>query len=105
MARTTLDFSAYIAERTKDFTGREWVFAEIDRWLADPNAPRYFIITGEPEAARFIPFPADDPTIAVWPEVPGPPGPARRGSPARGSCALRYRHRVRHGRAGRGAVW
>jgi hypothetical protein len=28
--------------------GREWVFAEIDRWLADPDAPRYFIITGEP---------------------------------------------------------
>jgi WD40 repeat protein len=45
---TTLDFSAYIAERTRDFTGREWVFAEIDRWLSDPDAPRYFIITGEP---------------------------------------------------------
>jgi hypothetical protein len=26
-----LDFSAYIAERTRDFVGREWVFAEIDR--------------------------------------------------------------------------
>jgi hypothetical protein len=33
---------------------------------------RPVIITGEPEAARFIPFPSDDPTIAVWPEVPGP---------------------------------
>ncbi len=33
---------------THDFTGREWVFAEIDRWLADPNGPRFFIITGEP---------------------------------------------------------
>ncbi|MFC1878758.1 hypothetical protein ACFLZW_02480 [Chloroflexota bacterium] len=42
------DFSSYIAERTKDFTGREWVFAEIDHWLADPDAPRFFIITGEP---------------------------------------------------------
>jgi hypothetical protein len=42
------DFSAYITERTRDFTGREWVFAEIDCWLADPDAPRYFIITGEP---------------------------------------------------------
>ena len=48
MLRAELDFSAYIAERTRDFTGREWVFAEIDRWLADPDAPRYFIITGEP---------------------------------------------------------
>jgi archaellum biogenesis ATPase FlaH len=48
MPKTTLDFSAYIAERTHDFTGRKWVFTEIDRWLADPAAPRYFIITGEP---------------------------------------------------------
>src|SRR5215831_19889190 len=34
---------------------------------------RPVIITGEPEAARFIPFPFDDPTIPVWPEVPGSP--------------------------------
>jgi len=48
MPQAVLDFSAYIAEHIRDFTGREWVFAEIDRWLADPGAPRYFIITGEP---------------------------------------------------------
>jgi hypothetical protein len=48
MSQATLDFSAYIAERTRDFTGRQWVFAEIDRWLASGDAPRYFIITGEP---------------------------------------------------------
>jgi hypothetical protein len=42
------DFSDTIAERTRDFVGREWVFAEVDRWLADPGAPRFFIITGEP---------------------------------------------------------
>jgi len=43
-----IDFSTTIADRTRDFTGREWVFTEIDRWLADPDAPHYFIITGEP---------------------------------------------------------
>lgn len=32
---SVLDFSDYITDRTPDFTGREWVFAEIDRWLAD----------------------------------------------------------------------
>ena len=42
------DFSDYIAERTLNFTGREWVFAEFDKWLATPDAPRYFVITGEP---------------------------------------------------------
>lgn len=47
-AASAMDFSAYISERTRDFVGREWVFAEIERWLADPAAPRYFILTGEP---------------------------------------------------------
>jgi hypothetical protein len=52
MPKTRLDFSAYIANRTRGFVGREWVFAEIDRWLADPDAPRYFIITGEPGTGK-----------------------------------------------------
>ena len=43
-----LDFSAYIAERTRYFTGREWLFEQIDAWLADEKAPRLFILTGEP---------------------------------------------------------
>jgi tetratricopeptide (TPR) repeat protein len=45
---TQLDFSAFINDRTRYFTGREWVFAEIDRWLADSDGPSFFIITGEP---------------------------------------------------------
>jgi hypothetical protein len=32
-----LDFSATIAERTRDFVGREWAFAEIDAWLDVPD--------------------------------------------------------------------
>lgn len=42
------DFSDFIADRTRNFTGREWVFAEIDRWLADPNDPSFFRLAGEP---------------------------------------------------------
>ena len=48
MIPTIPDFSGYIAERTHNFTGRQWVFSEIETWLCNPNAPRYFIITGEP---------------------------------------------------------
>lgn len=44
MTGTTVNFSdiflAFIADHTKDFTGREWVFAEIDHWLADPRGHR-----------------------------------------------------------------
>lgn len=46
--RAELDFSTYIAERTQHFTGREWIVAEIERWRADPDAPRTFLLTGDP---------------------------------------------------------
>src|SRR5690242_14696041 len=52
MMQTELDFSEYIKERTTHFTGRDRVFAEIEIWLATPNAPNYFIITGEPGAGK-----------------------------------------------------
>ena len=32
-----IDFSNYIADRTLNFTGREWVFETIQNWLADPE--------------------------------------------------------------------
>jgi hypothetical protein len=51
-AKPTIDFSPFIADRTQHFTGREWVFAEIDRWLADPGGPTFFIITGEPGVGK-----------------------------------------------------
>ncbi len=50
--KAMLDFSDIIDERAKDFTGREWVFDEIGRWLANPDAPRYFVISGEPGSGK-----------------------------------------------------
>ena len=46
--KATIDFTDYISKHTESFTGREWVFAEIEAWLATPNDARCFIITGEP---------------------------------------------------------
>jgi hypothetical protein len=42
------DFTDLITQHSKNFTGRKWVFAEIDHWFANLAAPRFFIITGEP---------------------------------------------------------
>jgi len=47
-----IDFSKYVSERTQNFTGREWVFQAINDWLADPEAPRFFLITGEPGSGK-----------------------------------------------------
>jgi hypothetical protein len=45
---SVFDFSDLIAMHHRNFTGRQWVFAKIDRWLADHTAPQFFVITGEP---------------------------------------------------------
>jgi tetratricopeptide (TPR) repeat protein len=47
-----IDFSAYIADRTTNFTGREWVFEAIQNWLADPKGERFFLLTGEPGSGK-----------------------------------------------------
>ena len=47
--RATIYFSKYISDHTQNFTGRRWVFEAINDWLADPEAPRFFLITGEQE--------------------------------------------------------
>jgi hypothetical protein len=47
-AKSLFDFTSYIVGHTRTFTGRKWVFAAFERWLATPNESRYFVITGEP---------------------------------------------------------
>ena len=47
-----IDFSDYIADRTLNFTGREWMFEAIQNWLDDPNGDRFFLLTGEPGSGK-----------------------------------------------------
>lgn len=47
-----LDFSALIASRTAHFSGRHWVFARINQWLADPTSPRVFHLAGGPGTGK-----------------------------------------------------
>ncbi len=44
-------FERDIKRLTENFTGREWVFKEIDRWLRQSNE-RFFILTGEPGVGK-----------------------------------------------------
>jgi hypothetical protein len=47
-----LDFRADVRRLTEDFTGREWLFEEIDDWLLHHTDPRFFILTSEPGAGK-----------------------------------------------------
>lgn len=44
---SAIDFTPDLEKLTKDFTGRQWVFDDIDRWLKE-SEERFFILTGEP---------------------------------------------------------
>src|SRR5258707_1014934 len=48
----TLDFSQLIADRTQQFSGREWVFKAVDQRLRDPKAPRAFLLVGGPGTGK-----------------------------------------------------
>ncbi|MEG4197265.1 ATP-binding protein [Microcoleus sp. Pol12A5] len=68
---TAIPFDDVIATLTKDFTGREWLFEEIDNWLANSDK-QFFILTGEPGlgksaiAAQFIQNQRDKNNIVVY---------------------------------------
>lgn len=47
-----INFSADVFKLQKDFTGRQWVFAQVDRWLSDSEASKLFWIIGAPGAGK-----------------------------------------------------
>jgi tetratricopeptide (TPR) repeat protein len=47
-----LSFDAEVRYNQDRFTGRSWVFSEIDRWLAEPMASRIFWLTGGPGTGK-----------------------------------------------------
>ena len=47
-----LDFAPFIEERTRQFTGRNWVFKAIGEWLGDQTGSRVFLLTGGPGTGK-----------------------------------------------------
>jgi len=52
MRKPVIDFTSYIVERADHFTGREWLFQDINAWLADPQGERFFLVKGEPGSGK-----------------------------------------------------
>jgi len=48
---SAIAFTSDIARLTENFTGRQWVFDDIDRWLRE-SEERFFILTGEPGVGK-----------------------------------------------------
>ena len=46
-----IDFSRYIDRLTERFTGREWLFEQIDGWLQQGNE-QFYLLTGEPGVGK-----------------------------------------------------
>jgi hypothetical protein len=46
-----IDFTRYIDRLTERFTGREWLFEQIDRWLQQGNE-QFYLLTGEPGVGK-----------------------------------------------------
>ncbi|TFH54344.1 MAG: tetratricopeptide repeat protein [Methanothrix sp.] len=47
-----LPFDADILIHLPQFTGRQWIFLDIDNWLSDPQAQRIFWIIGKPGVGK-----------------------------------------------------
>ena len=47
-----IDFTSYMTERTRDFTGRAWIFQAVQARLADSHGPRFFLLTGDPGSGK-----------------------------------------------------
>lgn len=47
------DYAQYlIDEKSEGFAGREWVFAQINKWAADADGSRFFVVEGEPGSGK-----------------------------------------------------
>ncbi len=53
-----IHFSADLLKLLRDFTGRQWVFDEVDTWFANPAGAKVFWLTGAPGVGKSA--------IAAW---------------------------------------
>ncbi len=48
----TYDFSKIIAKRTQNFSGRQWLFKTVDKWLTNPRDSQFLLIIGNPGTGK-----------------------------------------------------
>ncbi len=86
-----LDFSADLILNQTYFTGRKWVFKEIEEWLKDENASRLFWITGVPGIGKTA---IATQLIQKYPFISAfhicKKGHSEKASPQRTVCTLAY---------------
>ena len=51
-----INFTNYIADRTRNFIGRKWMFRAIYEWLSDPDGSRYW---EHPTCVKIVKWQAD----------------------------------------------
>lgn len=65
MSQAVIDFDPFVAERTRDFSGRRWVFEAVNDWLGGPDGSPVFLLTGETGVGKTAiaapPMPVCDP--------------------------------------------
>ena len=47
-----IDFTRYIDRLTDRFTGREWLFEQVEQWLQQQGKEQFYLLTGEPGVGK-----------------------------------------------------
>jgi len=50
--RPVSDLRRYVADHTKDYTDREWIYEDVDAWLGKADGPRIYHLSGKPGSGK-----------------------------------------------------
>ena len=50
--KSVIDYDEHVKSHTRDFTGRDWVFNDINTWLDDDEGAPFYLLTAEPGTGK-----------------------------------------------------